>query len=166
MASSDRSRNSGRCQAPLKVLLLQPRPCTMTSSSSLPVSRDQAVRENCRPATLTGRTVSGMGATDAAAQLSTCPRSRPGAMRSRRRCFSSLASGKRPSLARDHSTSPSTRTSKMPPSSLGLRDTDSTSASKVLSSSCAIQAARNSQRHPVQYSISMRALMSFSPART
>src|SRR5262249_25231033 len=87
--------------------------------------------------------------------LSVCPSDRPGATQSRTRCFSSLASGKRPCAARDQMVSPSTRTSKTPPLP-GCNATSPRSAAKVVNNSWAIHAARNSHQHCVQYSISTR----------
>src|SRR5438093_253337 len=81
--------------------------------------------------------------------LSEWPRSLPGATRSRTSCFSSLSSGKRPCACRDQRTSSPRRTSNTPPVP-GRRATSLSSASKVVKSSWAIQAARRSQRHCVQ----------------
>src|SRR5262249_29160025 len=89
------------------------------------------------------------------ATRSACPSDRPGATQSRTRCFSSLASGKRPCAARDQMVSPSTRTSKTPPLP-GCSATSPRSAANVVNNSSAIHAARNSHRHCVQYSISTR----------
>ena len=90
-----------------------------------------------------------------AAHRSLWPRSLLGATRSRTSCFNSLISGKRRWSARDQITAPSTRISKTPPEP-GTRATSRISLSNVVSSSCAIHAARNSHRHCVQYSISIR----------
>jgi hypothetical protein len=75
-------------------------------------------------------------------------------MRSRTNCFNSLDSGKRPAWLRANNNSPFNRTSNMPPVP-GTKVTALRSPSNVISSSCAIQAARNSHRHCVQYSISI-----------
>src|SRR5215510_16414591 len=72
-------------------------------------------------------------------------------------------SGKRPSAFRDHSVTLSTRTSKTPPVP-GLSATSPISCSNVVNSSCAIQAARSSHRHWVQYSISTRAGSAMPPS--
>jgi hypothetical protein len=85
---------------------------------------------------------------------SECPKSRPGSIWSRTRCLSSFASGKPPSCSRDQMGFPSSRISKIPASRPGIRVTPPSSASNVLRSSWAIQAARRSQRHLTQYSIS------------
>src|SRR4051795_12605270 len=71
------------------------------------------------------------------------------------RPLSSGSGGKSPSALRDQTVSPSTRTSKTPPVP-GTSATSPRSAGNVVSSSCAIQPARSSQRHCVQYSISTR----------
>src|SRR3954454_22589814 len=71
------------------------------------------------------------------------------------RPLSSGSGGKSPSAARDQTVSPSRRTSKTPPEP-GTRATSPRSAGNVVSSSCAIQPARSSQRHCVQNSISTR----------
>src|ERR1017187_4192604 len=94
-------------------------------------------------------------------QRSEWPRSFPGDTRSRTSCFSSLISGNLPSSCRDQIRAPSTRTSKTPPAP-GTRVTPPTSCSKVDNSSCAIQAARNSHRRCVQYSISIRGRFGIS----
>jgi len=86
------------------------------------------------------------------------PRSRSGAMRSRTRRLRWASSGNPPSVERDHSVSPSRRTVKMPPVP-GSSATSPSSDWKVVSSSCAIHAARSSQRQRVQYSISSRGAL-------
>ena len=88
-------------------------------------------------------------------ERSECPSDLPAATRSRTRCLSSLISGKRFSSARDQTVEPSRRISKTPPVP-GIKVMPPSSASKVVSNSWAIQAARNSHRHWVQYSISIR----------
>src|SRR5437899_5928390 len=98
------------------------------------------------------------GSTITRAGRSVCPSDRPGATQSRTRCFSSLASGKRPCAARDQIVSPSTRTSKTPPLP-GSNATSPRSAANVVNNSWAIHAARNSHRHCVQYSISTRGCL-------
>src|SRR5713101_7867537 len=89
---------------------------------------------------------------------SVCPRSLPGATRSRTNCLSSLTSGKRFCVARDQIVSPSTRTSNTPPVP-GCIASSPSSAANVVKSSCAIHAARNNQRHWVQYWISTRGCL-------
>src|SRR5207249_6836 len=69
--------------------------------------------------------------------------------------------GKPPSR-RSQTASSSTRTTNTPPVP-GFSASSVSSASKVVSSSCASQAARGSQRHWVQYSISTRPLIRGAP---
>jgi hypothetical protein len=82
-------------------------------------------------------------------QRSECPRSLLGATRSRTNCFNSFESGKRPWSFFDQITSPSTRTSKMPPVP-GMSATSLRSVSKVMSSSSVSHVARNTKRHCAQ----------------
>jgi len=83
-----------------------------------------------------------------------------GETRSRTSCFVCLMSGNLLASCRDKIWVPTTRTLKTPPVS-GTRVTP-TSCAKVNSSSCAIQAARNSHRQCVQYSISIHGLINIS----
>ena len=93
-------------------------------------------------------------------RLSAWPSGFSGATISRTRCFNSVMSGKRPSSLRDQAMRLPARTVKTPPVP-GTSATPPSSSSKVVNSSCAIQAARNSQRHCRQYSISMREAARF-----
>jgi hypothetical protein len=99
------------------------------------------------------------------AHRSLCPSCFSGAIRSRTSCFSSFDSGNRPSRRREKIVSPSSLTSRMPfvP---GTSATSPSSLSKVVNSSCASYAARRSQRHCRQYSISRRGVMSRSSGVT
>ena len=96
-----------------------------------------------------------------------CPSGRAGAQEQSRRAAAASAlsaPGKRPSAARDQTTCSPTRTSKMPPVP-GTSATSPSSAWKVVSSSCAVQPARISHRHCVQYSISTRGVRFTQPIR-
>ncbi len=87
-------------------------------------------------------------------QRSECPKSFVGAITSLTLCLISLGSGKRPSFFLSHKTCPLIQIKYLPATSDGLSCKACTSSVKVVSSSCAIQAARNSQPHLGQYSIS------------
>jgi hypothetical protein len=89
---------------------------------------------------------------------SLCPSCLSGAMRSRTNCLSSFDSGNRPCCRREKMVSPSRRTSKMPLAP-GTSATSPNSFANVVNNSCDNHAARNSQRHCVQYSISRRGIM-------
>ena len=86
-------------------------------------------------------------------RLSLWPKSRSGSTLSRISCFSSFDSGKRPATFLSNNTISFNLTIKLPPVP-GTKATACKSASNVVNSSCAIQAALNNHRHWVQYSIS------------
>src|SRR5438132_1057793 len=79
--------------------------------------------------------------------------------------FQLLDVGKPGLLGPGPDEAPSRRISKMPPVP-GTSVTPRISCSNVTSSSCAIQAARSSHRHRVQYSISIRGFSELDHARS